>query len=63
MCLKIILLFLIQGVPLTAGWPGGFAVPGVPATGLYGRLSYSDPYSGAAYASMLSSMYGLSIAV
>jgi len=55
----------LQGVPLTAGWPAsaGYAVPGVPAAGLYGRLPYSDPYSGAAYASMLSSMYGLSIAV
>jgi len=54
----------LQGVPLTAGWQAaGYAVPGVPAAGLYGRLPYSDPYSGAAYASMLSSMYGLSIAV
>ena len=50
----------LQGVPLTAGWPAPFTVP---PTSVYSRLPYSDPYTSAAYASMLSSMYGLSIAV
>ena len=46
-----------QGVPLTAAssWPGGFTVPAH-------RLPYNDPYT-SAYVSMLTSMYGLSIAV
>ena len=50
----------LQGVPLTAGWPAGFALtPG----SLYNRLSY-DPYNNAAaYANMINSMYGLSISV
>ena len=47
----------LQGIPLTAGWPGGFAYP---PTSMYGRITYS-PYD-TAYASMLSSMYGMSIA-
>jgi len=47
----------LQGIPLTAGWPGGFAYP---PTSMYGRIAYS-PYD-TAYASMLSSMYGMSIA-
>jgi len=46
----------LQGIPLTAGWPGGFAYP---PTSMYNRMPY-DPYN-AAYASMLSSMYGMSI--
>jgi len=47
----------LQGIPLTAGWPGGFAYP---PTSMYNRMAY-NPYDHA-YASMLSSMYGMSIA-
>ena len=51
------------GVPLTAGWPAGFALA---PSSLYNRLTY-DPYNNAAataaYANMINSMYGLSISV
>jgi len=47
----------LQGIPLTTGWPGSFTYP---PTSVYNRIPY-DPYN-AAYASMLSSMYGMSIA-
>ena len=49
----------LQGVPLYSPGPGFALSPG----SLYSRLPYADPYSSAAYASMLHSMYGLSIAV
>ena len=50
----------LQGVPLTAGWPGAFALA---PSSLYNRLTY-DPYNNAAaYASMINSMYGLTISV
>ena len=50
-----------QGLGPRTNSPGpGFALsPG----SLYSRLPYADPYTSAAYASMLHSMYGLSIAV
>ena len=50
------------GLPLTAGWPAGFALA---PSSLYNRLTY-DPYNNAAaaaYANMINSMYGLSISV
>ena len=50
------------GLPLTAGWPAGFALA---PSSLYNRLAY-DPYNNAAaaaYANMINSMYGLSISV
>lgn len=50
----------LQGVPLTAGWPAGFALA---PSSLYNRLTY-DPYNNAAaYANMINSMYGLTISV
>ena len=50
----------LQGLPLTAGWPGGFALA---PSSIYNRLTY-DPYSNAAaYANMINSMYGLTISV
>jgi hypothetical protein len=51
----------MQGVPLYSPGPG-FALSPHSAS-LYSRLPYADPYASAAYASMLHSMYGLSIAV
>ena len=50
----------LQGVPLYTPGPG-FALS--QGASLYSRLPYADPYTSAAYASMLHSMYGLSIAV
>ena len=50
----------LQGVPLYTPGPGFTLSPG---SSLYSRLPYADPYTSAAYASMLHSMYGLSIAV
>ena len=47
----------MQGVPLTAGWPG-LSYPAQAPSVFYPRITYAEPFN---YAAIVSSMYGMNL--